>query len=130
MAYPTDPWFDPNRPSWLPYWIDDSTESVNKISYLTNNPTDVLNVMGVTDPISNTALYPNPPVVVGASAINIPTTVQGLVSGDSLSNADIPVNSNIGSATGFFNSIPTTQTLNWPLIILASLGIFILVKKV
>jgi len=29
-AYPDDPYFDPNRPSWLPYWIDDSTESALK----------------------------------------------------------------------------------------------------
>ena len=26
-AYPGDPCYDPNRPSWLPYWIDDFTES-------------------------------------------------------------------------------------------------------
>jgi hypothetical protein len=25
--YPTDPCFDPNRASWLPYWIDNTTES-------------------------------------------------------------------------------------------------------
>lgn len=25
--YPTDPCYDQDRPSWLPYWIDDSTES-------------------------------------------------------------------------------------------------------
>ena len=25
--YPSDPCFDPNRPSLLPYWIDDATES-------------------------------------------------------------------------------------------------------
>lgn len=26
-AYPTDPCYDPDRPSWLPYWLDDFTES-------------------------------------------------------------------------------------------------------
>lgn len=26
-AYPGDPCFDPDRPSWLPYWLDDFTES-------------------------------------------------------------------------------------------------------
>lgn len=26
-AYPTDACYDPNRYSWLPYWIDDFTES-------------------------------------------------------------------------------------------------------
>ena len=25
-AYPGDPCYDPNRPSWLPYWIDDTAE--------------------------------------------------------------------------------------------------------
>ncbi len=25
--YPGDPCYDPDRPSWLPYWIDDFTES-------------------------------------------------------------------------------------------------------
>jgi hypothetical protein len=29
-AYPTDSYFDPNRPSWLPYWIDTPTESNRK----------------------------------------------------------------------------------------------------
>lgn len=29
-AYPDDPYYDPNRPSWLPYWIDDLTESEAK----------------------------------------------------------------------------------------------------
>jgi hypothetical protein len=32
-AYPTDPYYDPGRPSWLPYWIDDPTESQNKAAY-------------------------------------------------------------------------------------------------
>ena len=29
-AYPGDSYFDPNRPSWLPYWIDSPTESAMK----------------------------------------------------------------------------------------------------
>lgn len=29
-AYPTDSYFDPSRPSWLPYWIDTPTESALK----------------------------------------------------------------------------------------------------
>lgn len=29
-AYPTDSYYDPDRPSWLPYWIDDPTESLAK----------------------------------------------------------------------------------------------------
>lgn len=34
-AYPTDSYYDPDRPSWLPYWIDDLTESAAKY----NSPT-------------------------------------------------------------------------------------------
>lgn len=33
-AYPTDPYYDPNRPSWLPYFIDTPTESEMKYSFL------------------------------------------------------------------------------------------------
>lgn len=29
-AYPTDPYYDPDRPSWLPYWLDTPTESIRK----------------------------------------------------------------------------------------------------
>jgi hypothetical protein len=29
-AYPDDPYFDPNRSSWLPYWIDTFEESRRK----------------------------------------------------------------------------------------------------
>ena len=29
-AYPEDPYFDPNRPSWLPYFFDTPTESASK----------------------------------------------------------------------------------------------------
>lgn len=29
-AYPDQSYYDPDRPSWLPYWIDDVTESEAK----------------------------------------------------------------------------------------------------
>lgn len=32
-AYPTDSYFDPNRPPWLPYWVDSPTESGLKWGY-------------------------------------------------------------------------------------------------
>lgn len=39
-AYPDEVWFDPNRPSWLPYWIDTPTESGRKYNTLfSGNPT-------------------------------------------------------------------------------------------
>lgn len=33
-AYPDQVWYDPNRPSWLPGWIDTPTESIRKIQTL------------------------------------------------------------------------------------------------
>ena len=29
-AYPSDSYYDPNRPAWLPYWVDTPTESALK----------------------------------------------------------------------------------------------------
>ncbi|MCC7497322.1 MAG: hypothetical protein IT160_07080 [Bryobacterales bacterium] len=29
-AYPTDRYYDPNRPAWLPHWVDTPTESALK----------------------------------------------------------------------------------------------------
>lgn len=29
-AYPTDSYYDPNRPRWVPYWFDTPTESAMK----------------------------------------------------------------------------------------------------
>lgn len=46
-AYPSDTCFyDPNRPSWLPYFIDTPTESQNKIACtLTGTPTTLTPIM-------------------------------------------------------------------------------------
>lgn len=33
-AYPDDPYFDPKRPGWLPYWIDTPTESEAKYAWM------------------------------------------------------------------------------------------------
>ncbi len=32
-AYPSDAYFDPHRPSWLPYWIDTLSESAMKYGF-------------------------------------------------------------------------------------------------
>jgi hypothetical protein len=32
-AYPTDKYFDPNRPIWLPYWLDTNEESAMKYGF-------------------------------------------------------------------------------------------------
>lgn len=35
-AYPDQTYYDPNRPSWLPYWWDTWSEGVNKYDQLWN----------------------------------------------------------------------------------------------
>jgi len=52
-AYPTDPYYDPERPSWLPYWIDTPTESEAKYAFVYG-----VKPGQIVDP--KTA-YPNPP---------------------------------------------------------------------
>jgi len=38
--YPDETCFDPTRPSWLPYWLDDISESACKVNLLVSgNPT-------------------------------------------------------------------------------------------
>ena len=45
-AYPTDCFYDPGRPSWLPYWLDTPTESQNKIACtLQGTPTTLTPIM-------------------------------------------------------------------------------------
>ncbi len=63
-AYPTDSYYDPGRPSWLPYWIDDTIESQNKAAWLLSG--GVMGPLGTlaaplvgTSP--GTSAYANPP---------------------------------------------------------------------
>jgi hypothetical protein len=49
-ASPTDSYYDPNRPAWMPYWLDDPTEIAQKYGMYGN-----ANVNTV---------YPNPPAPV------------------------------------------------------------------
>ncbi len=46
-AYPSDNYYDPQRPAWVPYWLDTPTESAMK--------------WGAYPGASVTANYPNPP---------------------------------------------------------------------
>lgn len=52
-AYPTDPYYDPQRPSWLPYWIDTPTETEAKYAFLFG-----VKPGQIVDPAT---AYPNPP---------------------------------------------------------------------
>lgn len=49
MAYPDNPCYDASRPSWLPYWLDDITESNCKYptSLIGSLPQVESNVTGV-----------------------------------------------------------------------------------
>jgi hypothetical protein len=53
-AYPDEVWYDPNRPSLLPYWIDDFTETARKYAtVLVGNPT--AQTSGVTTVVTTQA---------------------------------------------------------------------------
>ncbi len=46
-AYPGDLYYDPTRPSWLPYWIDSPSENAQKWGFYPSAP-------------SNSLVYPDP----------------------------------------------------------------------
>lgn len=56
MAYPGDAYYDPGRPSWLPYWVDTPTESQAKYAWLTS--AGRVTAQQVANP---GAVYPVPP---------------------------------------------------------------------
>lgn len=35
-AYPGEPWYNPDRPSWVPYWFDTPTETQAKYTWMAN----------------------------------------------------------------------------------------------
>lgn len=99
-AYPTDAWYDPDRPSWLPYWIDDPTESAQKYGMYGN-----ANV---------TATYPNPPAPV-------PPVVQPDLTGQTVSVDQQIAQTAAANTTqnqNFFNqlanTLPNSPTPNQP----------------
>lgn len=63
-AYPDQSYYDPNRPSWLPYWIDTPTESAAKYGQLTSmviqgNPTPAAggNTVPLTPPTQSCSFF-------------------------------------------------------------------------
>ena len=93
-AYPTDSYYDPNRPAWLPYWIDDPTESAQKL--------------GLYPGANVNTVYPNPPAPV-------PPVVQPDLTGQTVSIdqqiADTAAANNAQTQTFFTN---TANALNTP----------------
>src|SRR5271170_1740018 len=59
--YPDETCFDPNRPSWLPYWIDDLTETAceaNELIYgnTSGNTAQAAQMITVTNPDGTTSV--------------------------------------------------------------------------
>lgn len=58
-AYPGQPYFDPNRPAWLPYWVDTPSENAQK--------------WGLYPGADINQVYPAPPMPVPpAPPVNLP----------------------------------------------------------
>jgi len=82
-AWPSDPYYDPNRPWWLPYWIDDTTESQNKVALAVASALPggaLVAPLIATGPSQKTAdsqsaysLPPAPPTVQPPSMVTDPT---------------------------------------------------------
>ena len=108
-AYPTDSYYDPNRPSWLPYWIDDDAESsakYNKLAVAVGIPSPV-----TTQQILNpNASYPLPPA---GAAPGVPagayTNVQ-YPTGMDTESAALTAAQTKANAQGFFNTLAVSLT--------------------
>lgn len=125
-AYPTDSFYDPNRPSWMPYWLDDATESAQKYGAYGN-----ANVNTV---------YANPPAP-------IPPVVQPDLTGQTVDiNAQIAQTAaaNAAQDQSFFNQLagtlpnsqtppsglPKTNLITWLYVGAAIAGVVFLAKAV
>jgi len=108
-AYPTDCFYDPNRPSWIPYWIDTPTESQAKIACFYGAGGGV-----TAQEVLNPALsYPPPPIPA------VPKAPEGTAIPSTPSDAMLPATLADQAATQtqsqnqqFFNTL--NQSLNPP----------------
>lgn len=84
-AYPDDPYYDPKRPSWLPYWIDTPTESQAKYAWATKynvTPQEVVHpeqVYTLPNPIAPSAPTGEVLTVPPASGEEAQATVDALL---------------------------------------------------
>jgi hypothetical protein len=78
-AYPTDPCYDPSRPTWLPYWFDDLTESDCKYpsGVLSDLPQAESNITGVVGQTAGAAVAD----VANAAAAGASSAATGLFAG-------------------------------------------------
>lgn len=78
-AYPTDPCYDPTRPTWLPYWFDDLTESDCKYpnGVLSDLPQAESNITGVVGQTVGAGIADT----ASAAALGIESTATGATAG-------------------------------------------------
>jgi len=77
-AYPTDCFYDKNRPSWLPYWIDTPTESQAKLACFYG----VAGNVTAQEVLNPAVSYPQPPPPI------LPKSPQGTAVPDSAEAAN------------------------------------------
>lgn len=88
-AYPDDPYYDPKRPGWLPYWIDTSTEEQAKFAYYGGYLGGSVTPKEIIDPESVYLPPPMPPpppapsgavlTVPPASGVDAQATVDAII---------------------------------------------------
>lgn len=88
-AYPTDCFFDANRPSWLPYWIDTSTESQAKLACVYGIAPGVVTAQQVINPATE---YPPPVPIIQRPTppVGALDTQTGVVTGTPAEAATLP----------------------------------------
>ena len=90
-AYPTDSYYDPNRPSWVPYWLDTPTESAMKYgAYGQAN-------VNTEYPLPPTPLPPPVPTGADTGSVLGPNAVEEVVTGSASRNRQ--------QAIDFFNEV-------------------------
>lgn len=120
-AYPTDSYYDPNRPAWMPFWLDDLTESAQKY--------------GLYSGANVNTVYSNPPAPV-------PPVVQPDLTGQTV-DIDTQIAqtaaANAAQTQTFFNQVadtlpnstttqPSTNAITW-LIVGAGVAVLLAMKK-
>lgn len=129
-AYPDDPYFDPQRPSWLPYWIDDSTESQAKYAFLSGTG---VTAQEIVNPGSVYVAPPAPPPVGAPSGPDL--TVPPASGQTAQATVDQIISDQAAAqkvqASGFFSSLNSVVNpaggTNWLLWGAVGLGVFALV---
>lgn len=91
-AYPTDCFYDPNRPSWLPGWIDTPTESQAKLACFYPLRPGVPGVVTAQQVINPATEYPPPVPIIQRPTppVGALDTQTGVVTGTAAEAATLP----------------------------------------